>query len=196
MTMDRYEIPAEGGRRFPLLSEATMTPRQREAYHGIVSGPRKGAAGPFNALLRSPEVADRVQRVGEYVRFRSAIPAPLNEMAILITGRFWCAQFEFWAHRRLAREAGLPDAIIDAIAEGRRPAPMSDDERIVYEFCTELYYHKAIADQTFREVVDRFGEQGVIDLIAAAGYYSLVSMVLNVDRYPLPAGEEPPLKPL
>jgi 4-carboxymuconolactone decarboxylase len=196
MTMDRYEIPAEGGRRFPLLSEATMTPRQREAYHGIVSGPRKGAAGPFNALLRSPEVADRVQRVGEYVRFRSAIPAPLNEMAILITGRFWSAQFEFWAHRRLAREAGLPDAIIDAIAEGRRPSPMSSDERIVYEFCTELYYHKAIADQTFREVVDRFGEQGVIDLIAAAGYYSLVSMVLNVDRYPLPAGEEPPLKPL
>jgi 4-carboxymuconolactone decarboxylase len=196
MTMDRYEIPAEGGRRFPLLGEATMTPRQREAYQGIVSGPRKGATGPFNALLRSPELADRVQRVGEYVRFRSTIPAPLNEMAILITGRFWGAQFEFWAHRRLAREAGLADAIIDAIAEGRRPSPMSDEERIVYEFCTELYYHKAIADQTFKEVVDRFGEQGVIDLIAAAGYYSLVSMVLNVDRHPLPAGEEPPLRPL
>jgi 4-carboxymuconolactone decarboxylase len=194
--MNRSEIAAEGGRRFELLTEATMTPRQREAYNGIVSGPRKGAAGPFNALLRSPDVADRVQKVGEYVRFHTTIPAPLNEMAILITGRFWSAQFEFWAHRRLARAAGLSDAIIDAIAEGRRPPAMSDDERIVYDFCTELFRDKATSDGTFKAAVDRFGEQGVIDLIAASGYYSIVSMVLNVDRYPLPAGEEPPLRPL
>ena len=194
--MDRYEIPAEGGRRFALLTEETMTPSQREAYRGIVTGPRKGAVGPFNALLRSPEVADRVQRVGEYVRFKTTIPAPLNEMAILITGRFWGAQFEFWAHRRLARTAGLDDAIIDAIAEGRRPATMADDERVVYDFCTELFRDRAVSDATFAAVVKRFGEQGVIDLIAASGYYSIVSMVLNVDRYPLPAGEQPPLKPI
>jgi 4-carboxymuconolactone decarboxylase len=194
--MDRSENPAEGGRRFALLTEATMSPRQREAYERIVSGPRKGAAGPFNALLRSPDVADRVQKVGEYVRFQTTIPAALNEMAILITGRFWGAQFEFWAHRRLARTAGLADAIIDAIAEGRRPAAMSDDERIVYDFCTELFRDKAVSDRTFAATVGRFGEQGVIDLIAACGYYSIVSMVLDVDRYPLPAGEELPLKPL
>ncbi len=163
-------------RRFPLLTEATMTPRQRESYQKIVSGPRKGASGPFNALLRSPEVADRVQTVGEYVRFQTSIPAALNEMAILITGRFWGAQFEFWAHRRLALAVGLPDAIIDAIAE--------------------LFRDRAVSDAAFKAVADRFGDQGVIDLIAAAGYYSIVSMVLNVDRYPLPAGEEPPLKPL
>jgi 4-carboxymuconolactone decarboxylase len=194
--MDRNDNPADGGRRFPLLTEATMTPRQRQAYDGIVSGPRKGAAGPFNALLRSPEVADRVQRVGEYVRFQTSIPAPLNEMAILITGRFWNAQFEFWAHARLARQAGLGDAVIDAIAQGRRPGTMSDDERIVYDFCTELFRDKAVSDATFQAVAARFGEQGVIDLIAASGYYSIVSMVLNVDRYPLPAGEQPPLKPI
>ncbi len=194
--MDRSEIPAEGGRRFQLLTEATMTPRQREAYDGIVSGPRKGAAGPFNALLRSPEVADRVQKVGEYVRFRTTIPAPLNEMTILITGRFWSAQFEFWAHSRLARTAGLSQGIIDAIAEGRRPSVMSDDERVVYDFCNELFRDKSVSDATFKAAVDRFGEQGIIDLIAASGYYSIVSMVLNVDRYPLPAGEQPPLKPL
>ncbi len=194
--MARSDTPADDARRFPLLTEATMTPRQREAYQGIVSGPRKGAVGPFNALLRSPEVADRVQRVGEYVRFQTTIPAALNEMAILITGRFWSAQFEFWAHRRLARTAGLSDAIIDAIAAGRRPSPMTDDERIVYDFCTELFRDKAVSDPTFKAVVVRFGEQGVIDLIAASGYYSIVSMVLNVDRYPLPAGEEPPLAPL
>jgi 4-carboxymuconolactone decarboxylase len=194
--MDRNDNPADGGRRFPLLTEATMTPRQRQAYDGIVSGPRKGSAGPFNALLRSPEVADRVQRVGEYVRFQTSIPAPLNEMAILITGRFWNAQFEFWAHARLARQAGLGDAVIDAIAQGRRPGTMSDDERIVYDFCTELFRDKAVSDATFQAVAARFGEQGVIDLIAASGYYSIVSMVLNVDRYPLPAGEQPPLKPI
>jgi 4-carboxymuconolactone decarboxylase len=189
------ENPTDG-RRFPLLTEATMTPRQRQSYEAIVSGPRKGASGPFNALLRSPEAADRVQKVGEYVRFQSTIPAALNELAILITGRFWGAQFEFWAHRRLARTAGLADAIIDAVAEGRRPAPMSDDERIVYDFCTELFRDKAVADATFRAAVERFGEQGVIDLVAACGYYSIVSMVLNVDRYPLPAGERPPLRTL
>ncbi len=194
--MDRSTPTGPDGRRFPLLTEATMSPRQREAYQAIVSGPRKGAVGPFNALLRSPEVADRVQRVGEYVRFQSTIPPALNELAILITGRFWGAQFEFWAHRRLARAAGLADEVIDAIAEGRRPPRLGDDERIVYDFCTELFRDKAVADATFAAVVARFGEQGVIDLIAASGYYSIVSMVLNVDRYPLPAGEEPPLRPL
>ena len=194
--MSASETPAPDGRRFPLLTEATMTPRQRESYQAIVSGPRKGASGPFNALLRSPEVADRVQKVGEYVRFQSVIPAALNEMAILIAGRFWAAQFEFWAHRRLARTAGLPDAIIDAIADGRRPAAMTGDQRAVYDFASELFRDKAVSDAAFEAVVGRFGDQGVIDLIAAVGYYSIVSMVLNVDRYPLPAGEEPPLKPM
>ena len=194
--MDRSENPAADGRRFTPLTETAMTPRQREVYDGIVSGPRKGAAGPFNALLRSPDVADRVQRVGEYVRFQTTIPAPLNELAILITGRFWSAQYEFWAHSRLARTAGLDGAIIDAIAEGRRPSAMSDDERIVYDFCTELFRDKAVSDRTFTAATERFGERGVIDLIAASGYYSIVSMVLNVDRHPLPAGTAPPLKPM
>lgn len=194
--MTAPETSPDGGRRFKPLTEAEMTPRQRATYEGIVSGPRKGAAGPFNALLRSPDAADRVQKVGEYVRFHSVIPAPLNELAILITGRVWNAQFEFWAHRRLATAAGLDGAIIDAIAEGRRPARMSDDERIVYDFCTELFRDRAVSDATFAAAAGRFGEQGVIDLIVAAGYYSTVSMILNVDRYPVPAGEEPPLRPL
>ena len=192
--MSPAETPTNDGRRFPLLTEATMTPRQLESYQAIVSGPRQGARGPFNALLRSPDAADRVQKVGEYVRFRSSIPAELNEMAILITGRFWGAQYEFWAHSRLARTAGLSDAIIAAIAENRRPAVMSDDERIVYEFCTELFRDRAVSDRTFAAAAGRFGEQGVIDLIVATGYYSIVSMVLNVDRHPLPEGEKPPLR--
>ena len=160
--MSPSETPAGDGRRFPLLTEAAMTPRQREAYQGIVSGPRKGAAGPFNALLRSPEVADRVQRVGEFVRFQSSIPAALNELAILITGRFWGAQFEYWAHSRLARQAGLPDAIIDAVAQGKRPQSMTDEQRIVYDFCTEMFRDKAVSDGSFAAVVGRFGEPGVM----------------------------------
>ncbi len=194
--MEAPKIPLDGGRRFKLLTDAEMTPRQRQTYQAIVSGPRKGALGPFNALLRSPDVADRVQKVGEYVRFHSVIPAPLNEMAILIAGRSWNAQFEFWAHSRLGKEAGLDASIIDAIAEGRRPPKMNDDERIVYNFCSELFRDKKVSDSTFSAVVERFGEQGVIDLIVAGGYYSTVSMILNVDRYPLPAGETPPLKEL
>ena len=194
--MEAPKIPVDGGRRFKLLTDAEMTPRQRQTYQAIVSGPRKGALGPFNALLRSPDVADRVQKVGEYVRFHSVIPAPLNEMAILIAGRSWNAQFEFWAHSRLGKEAGLDASIIDAIAEGRRPPKMNDDERIVYNFCSELFRDKKVSDSTFSAVVERFGEQGVIDLIVAGGYYSTVSMILNVDRYPLPVGETPPLKDL
>src|SRR4029453_10183688 len=128
ITMSPSET-ADDGRRFKLLTEATMTARQRESYQAIVSGPRKGASGPFNALLRSPEVADRVQKVGEYVRFQSTIPAALNEMAILITGRFWGAQYEFWAHRRLARTAALGDAIIRASAEGGGPGSVRTQVR-------------------------------------------------------------------
>src|SRR5262249_53152584 len=126
----------------------------------------------------------------------TTIPAPLNEMAILITGRFWGAQFEFWAHRRLAKQAGLGDAIIDAIAEGRRPSAMSDDERIVYDFCSELFRDKTVTDRTFKAVVARFGEQGFMDLIRASGSYPTSSRALNANRSPLPEGEPPPLKPL
>ena len=170
-----------------------MTPRQREAYQGIVSGPRKGAAGPFNALLRSPDVADRVQRVGEYVRFRTSIPAPLNEMAILITGRFWGAQYEFWAHRRLARAAGLADGIIDAIAAGRRPSSMTDDERIVHDFCAELLHNKSVSDPTYARALAKFGEAGVVEAASLEGYYTCLSMVMNTARSPLPADTKPPL---
>ena len=180
--------------RFVNLEPERMSEAQKRVHDAIAGGPRGGVRGPFGVLLRSPELADRVQKVGEYIRFQSTIPAALNEMAILITGRFWGAQYEFWAHSRLARTAGLPDPIIDAIAENRRPSAMTDDQRIVYDFCTELFRDKTVSDATFKAAVERFGEQGVIDLIAASGYYSIVSMVLNVDRYPLPAGERPPLE--
>lgn len=177
--------------RFKELQQAEMTEAQRKAYEGIISGPRGGARGPFNALLRSPDLADRVQRVGEYVRFKSSLPARLNELAIIIVARYWTAQYEWYAHRRLALEAGLDPKIADAIAERKRPAGMKEDEAAVYDFCTELHEKKSVSDAAYANAVRLFGEQGVVDLIGASGYYTLVSMVLNVDRHPLPEGVAP-----
>jgi 4-carboxymuconolactone decarboxylase len=183
--------------RFKTLTPGSMTAEQRAVADAIQSGPRgAGLRGPFNALLRSPELCDLVQRVGAYVRFKSSLPAALNEMAICMAGRKWTAQYEFYAHRRLALEAGLDAAILDAIAAGTRPAKLSDDEAAVYEFASELLGTGQVSDAAYGGVKDRFGEKGVMDLVGAVGYYSLVSMVLNVDRVPLPAGVEPPLKPL
>lgn len=181
---------AAGGReRFPELTLDAMTPEQRRVAEAIMAGPRKGLRGPFNAWLRSPEVADRYQKLGEYVRFGSSLPPRLNELAILVTARAWTAQFEWWAHRRLALAAGLSEKIIDAIAVGRRPRGMGDDERIIYDFSSELHRDKRVSDKTFAATVETFGENGVVDLIAVNGYYTGVSMTLNVAQVSLPEGE-------
>ena len=177
--------------RFKQLEKSEMTDAQRKAYEGIVSGPRGGARGPFNALLRSPDLADRVQRVGEYVRFKSSLPARLNELAILVTARHWNAQYEWYAHNQLALKAGLDPRISAAIALGKRPATMQEDEAAVYDFCKELHEKKFVGDASYAAALSRFGEHGVMDLIGASGYYTMVSMVLNVDRYPLPEGVAP-----
>lgn len=186
--------PSQG--RFPPIPPERMTPEQRAAAEAIASGPRGGLRGPFSALLRSPVLADRFQRVGEYLRFNSSIPAALNELAILITAREWTAQYEWYAHHRLAMQAGLSPAIAQAIAEGRRPEGMSADEALVYDFCTELHRTRTVSDATFERARARFGEQGVVDLIGVSGYYVAVAMVLNVAQVPLPEGVAPPLRPL
>jgi 4-carboxymuconolactone decarboxylase len=178
-------------RRFKPLEKSDMSDAQARAYEAIISGPRGGARGPFNALLRSPDLADRIQRVGEYVRFKSSLPGRLNELAILIVARHWTAQYEWYAHRKLALEAGLDPKIADAIAAGKRPAGMKGDEAAVYDFCTELHKTKSVSDATYATALEAFGEAGLIDLIGASGYYTLVSMVLNVDRHPLPEGVAP-----
>jgi 4-carboxymuconolactone decarboxylase len=187
---------ATGPERLPPLAPERMTPRQREVAEAIAGGPRGGLRGPFQAWLRSPEVADRFQRVGEYVRFKSSIPPALNELAILVTAREWTAQFEWYAHRELAMKAGLPPAIADAIARGERPEGMDADQSAVYEFAAELHRERSVSDAAYAAVAERFGEQGVVDLVAACGYYVAVAMTLNVARVPLPEGVPPPLAPL
>jgi 4-carboxymuconolactone decarboxylase len=135
-----------------------------------------------------------IQSLGAEIRFRSSIPSRLNEMAILITARKWTSQYEWYAHNKLALEGGLDPAIAEAIAQGRRPAKMGADETIVYNFSTELHETQGASDAAYQAALDRFGERGVVDLIAVNGFYVLVSMCLNVDRTPLPEGEKLPLR--
>jgi 4-carboxymuconolactone decarboxylase len=184
------------GDRFTPLTYKEMSPAQKKMFENLISGERRGAGGPFNVLLRSPEMGDLAQQFGASMRFHSSIPRRLNEMAILITARHWTSHFEWYAHRRAAQDAGLNQAIIDAIAAGRRPAMMPADELAVYDFCTELLTAKQVSDRTFQAAKEKFGERGVVDLVGVMGYYQLVSMLLNIDRYPLPAGVAQELKPL
>lgn len=187
---------AMGPARLPPLARDAMTPDQLRVLDAIEAGPRGGSRGPFAALLRSPQVADCVQRLGEQLRFRSSIPSALNELAILVCGRAWSAQFEFFAHAELARGAGLPEPIVAALAAGREPPDMDGDQRAVWAFCEALQRTRFVPDAVYADAVARFGEHGVIDLIAVSGYYTLVSMVLNVARVTVPEGARLPLAPL
>ncbi len=176
------------GDRFAPLTFEQLTPEQETMVTDLLAGTRTSLNGPFNALLRSPEMGNHAQKLGEYVRFKTSVPRRLNEMAILMTARFWSSQYEWYGHETLALDAGLNRAVIDDIHAGRRPASMQADETIVYDFCTELRERRRVSDGTFEAAVDLLGEKGVVDLIANMAYYDLVSMVLNVDRYPLPPG--------
>ena len=181
--------------RFAELPLDQMTPEQRMVADTILAGPRGSLAGPFNAWLRSPALADRLQDVGEHVRFNSSLPARLKELAILVTAREWTAQYEWYAHAPLAQAGGLDPAIIAAIAAGKTPASMKPDERLVYELSLKLHRDKAhISDADFKAARDMLGEQGLVDLIATNGYYGLVSMTLNVAEVGLPPGVPLPLK--
>ena len=182
-------------RRFRALAESEMSEAQRKVYRDIASGPRGGVRGPFNALLRSPELADRAQRLGEWVRYRSSLPERLKEFAILVTARHWSAQYEWHAHHAHALKAGLDPRLAAELALGKRPAGMTAEEAAVHDFCRELHERKQVSDSAYAAVEEHFGERGVVDLIGVVGYYTLVSMVLNVERHPLPDGAAP-LPPL
>jgi 4-carboxymuconolactone decarboxylase len=184
------------GDRFRPLTYEEMTPAQKTMIEHLLSGPRAGANGPFNVLLRSPEMGDLAQQFGAATRFKSSLPQRLYELAILVTARHWTSQYEWQAHHRSALQAGLSPAIADAIAQGKRPAAMQKDEEAVYNFSSELLNTKQVGDATFNAARNAFGERGVVDLIGVIGWYNTVSMLLNVDRYPVAEGTQPELKPL
>jgi 4-carboxymuconolactone decarboxylase len=182
------------GERMPEITLDKMTAAQRSVAEAIMSGPRGRMSGPFNAWLRSPELADRLQKVGEYVRFNTSLEKRLNEMAILMTAQAWGAQYEWYAHAPLATKAGLDPAVIAALGAGRKPDNMKDDEAIVWEFTTQLRRDHSVDDTTYARALEKFGEAGIIDLIAVNGYYDVVSMTLNVAHVKAPADAELPFK--
>jgi 4-carboxymuconolactone decarboxylase len=168
-----------------------MTPEQRRVSDDIAGGPRGAVRGPFHALLYSPQLADCAQRLGQYVRYDCSIPQKLRELAILITAKHWVAQYEWFAHESHARDAGLPDAVIEAIRQGKRPAFEDASEEEIYDFCTELYDKKRISDATFAKVEARFEKAGAVELAGLLGHYNLIAITLNVGNIPVPGGEQP-----
>jgi 4-carboxymuconolactone decarboxylase len=184
------------GDRFQPLTYNTMTPEQKLMVDHLLAGERGGTNGPFNVTLRDPEMGDAAQKLGAQLRFHTALPNRLNEMAILMTARYWNSQYEWYAHHRNALTAGLSPAVIDALAQGKRPTSMQPDEEIIYNFASEMLRSKQVSDAAFKAVTEKFGERGAVDLTGVMGYYCFVSMMLNVDRYPLPDGAKPELQPL
>ncbi|MES2742678.1 MAG: carboxymuconolactone decarboxylase family protein [Pseudomonadota bacterium] len=179
--------------RLPPLSFDQMSAAQQMAAQAIIDGPRGALYGPFVPLVRSPELMAAAQRVGEYLRYRSAIGPRLTELAILVTARQWSQQVEWAIHAPLAAREGIDQDVIDAIAARRRPRDMATDEALVYDFCIELHQRRQVGDATYDAALARFGEQGVVDLMAINGYYTMLSMVMNAARTAAPPSPAAPL---
>ena len=177
--------------RLPELTPETMTEAQRRVAEEIASGPRGGVRGPFPWLLRSPGIAGQVQRLGAYIRYQSALPGNLRELAILITARFWRAQYEWHAHKPLALKEGVDEAVVEAIARRRRPQFADRAESAVFDFCTAILVSHEAADETYQAALDRLGEEQLVDLVGLMGYYSLLAMVMATFQIPVPGGEMP-----
>jgi len=181
--------------RMPPIDADKLTDAQKRAIEEFRAARSTGISGPFVPLLRSPEVLSRARALSDYLRFRSALPPRLSEFVILLTARSWTQNYEWNAHAPLARQAGVGADVIAAIADGRRPDGMTEDEDILFTFCDELRRNQDVSDTTYARMVGRFGERGVIDTVGLVGYYTMIAMVLNTARTPLPAGAAPALTP-
>jgi 4-carboxymuconolactone decarboxylase len=184
---------AEDGPRFQTKTMDQLTPEQKEAAAGVLKQSSAGLGGPYAMLITSPELLKRYLLMTEYLRQKTSLPHRLNEMAILMEARIWDAQYEWWAHEPLARKAGVPDAIIAAIKDGKRPAAMQPDEAIVYDVVTELLNTKKLSDATFAKAKQILGEQQVVDLAAVTGFYVMVSAVVAAGRVGIPNGGADPM---
>lgn len=183
-------MPAD---RLPPLPPAQWTEDQRREAEAVIAGPRGALISPFVPLLRSPELMGHAQRMGEYLRYRSALPLQLSELAILVTARRWSQQVEWAIHAPIAQREGIARDTILAIAEGRRPEGLPEPQAVVVDFSHELHVNGGVSDATWARAVACFGEQGVVDLIGINGYYTFLSMVMNAARTPAPASEAAPL---
>ena len=174
-------------RHLPIAPES-MTEDQKKVHDAIASGPRGHVRGPFPVLLHSPSMADHVQKLGAYIRFESKLPDALRELAVLVTSRFWRAEFEWFAHHNLAREAGVSSDAIEAIRTGRTPRFNDPAQQVVYEFCVALHETHQVDDQLYGRGQELLGQEVLTDLVAMSGYYTMLAMTLNVYEVPLPDG--------
>ncbi|HEX2828582.1 MAG TPA: carboxymuconolactone decarboxylase family protein [Burkholderiales bacterium] len=179
------------GARMAKLDPAQMTEDQKAAAAELAAGPRGEVRGPFNVMLRSPGLMSPLQKVGEYLRFKCEVDRRIAEMATLIAARQLTQNYEWSAHYPLALKAGLKADVADAIAEGRRPRGMAEDEEIAYDLLTELFTNRCVSDATYDRAVAKFGERNVVDIVAIGGYYQLLGMLMNTARTQLPEGKEP-----
>ncbi len=182
--------------RLPPIPAEAWTEEQRLYAQEIIDGPRGALISPFVPLLRSPELMAHAQRMGEYLRYRSALGLRLSELAILITARHWSQQVEWAIHAPIALREGVTQATIDAISDGRQPQTLPEDEAAVYAFSMELHHNRSVSDPTWQTAIRLFGEQGAMDLVGINGYYALLSMVMNAARTAVPPTSARPLPPL
>jgi 4-carboxymuconolactone decarboxylase len=189
-----FSSNAHAQTRMPPLPADRMTEAQKKAAAEFEAA-RGALSGPWAVILRSPEMINRARSLSDYLRFNSSLPPRLSEFVILITAREWTQQYEWNAHHSLAMKGGLNPEIAKAVAEGRRPDKMADDEAALYDFCIELHRNRSVSDATYARALAKFGEQGVVDVIGLSGWYTLVAMVLNTARTPLPADATPALAP-
>lgn len=180
--------------RMPPIPTEKLSEAQKKAKAEFEAA-RGSATGPWAVILRSPDMLNRARGLSDYLRFNSSLPPRLSEFVILITAREWSQSYEWNAHHPLAMKGGLNPEIAKAVAEGRRPEKMAEDETALYDFCIELHRNRSVSDATYARAVSKFGEQGVVDAIGLSGWYTLVAMALNTSRTPLPPGTTPALAP-
>jgi 4-carboxymuconolactone decarboxylase len=176
----------QAARRLPTIPPAQYTDEQKKAAEEFMAARKVPVFGPFEPLMHSPQVMSQARSMGDYLRYHSAIGNTLSELAILVTAREWSQDYEWYVHQPIALKVGIKPEIAVAIADGRRPAGMSDDEEIVYDFSTELHRNKRVSDTTFERAEKRFGKKGIVDLTGINAYYALLAMQLNVAQYALP----------
>ena len=187
--------PATGKEpRFPQLTMDQLDEKQKPLGEQIMKVSSVGLGGPYNPMIRSPVLGQRLYDLFYYLRWQTSVPTKLNEFAILIIGRQWRSQVEWFAHAPLAAKAGLSPDIIAELKEGKRPSTMAEDEALVYDFVTELTTTKKVSDETFARAKKLFNDQQIVDLTAVSGNYVMVAMMLAMAEETVPAGKEEPFK--
>lgn len=176
--------------RISLPGPDALSPAQKDVVDAILSGPRGKIVGPLRAVIHSPELADHWQKLGAFVRYSTQLPEVLTELAILVCARRWNSEVEWAIHSRIARTAGLGERIIAALLAGEVPDFDDPVAGEIYDYVRELQMCGTVSDAAYRPVLERWGEQAIVELTAIAGYYSMVAMMLNAHKVPLPEGEE------